>query len=400
MRVLYYDCFAGISGDMNLGALLDLGVDEGHLREALSQLSIRDEFELSVSKRNKMGIEGTKVDVILKEHHHQGEHHHHHHRHLKDIREIINGSKLSNAVKQRSMAMFVEVAKAEAKVHGKTMDEIHFHEVGAVDAIVDMVGAAICLEYLQVDRVLASSIEVGSGFVKCAHGTIPVPAPATVEILKGIPINIGGIDGEATTPTGAAILKANVHEYSDKKQFQIMKIGYGVGTKDFAIPNVLRVYLAEDEKKCVADYVEDHQIILEANIDDMNPEWYGYIEEKLFEGGALDVTKTNILMKKGRPAVKLSVLTSKKQVELIKKILLLETTTLGVRQFDVKKIMLKRQLQKVETKFGPISVKQAIFNGEVIKQKPEYDECKKLAIKYNIPIRKVYEAVNNGGKDE
>lgn len=401
MRVLYYDCLAGISGDMNLGALLDLGVDEGYLREALRQLSIKDEFELSISKKQKMGIEGTKVDVVLKEHHHHHEaEEHHHHRHLKDIRQIINESNLSKAIKNRSLAMFMEVAKAEAKVHGKTIEEIHFHEVGAVDAIVDIVGAAICLEYLQVDRIIASTIEVGSGFVKCAHGTIPVPAPATVEILNGIPIHLGGIEGEATTPTGAAILKANVYEYSDRKQFKIMKIGYGLGTKDFSIPNVLRVYLAEDENNSVTDYVVDHQIIVEANIDDMNPEWYGYIEEKLFDEGALDVTKTNILMKKGRPAVKLSVLTSKEQVDLIKKTLLLETTTLGVRQFDVKKTMLKREFEKVETKYGPVSIKQAVFDGRVIKQKPEYDECKKLAIQHNVPLREIYEAINNGGSYE
>lgn len=247
MSILYYECFAGISGDMHLGALVDLGVDPDFLRQELNKLSIKDEFELQINRKKKIGIEGTKVDVVLKEyeeiHSHKG---HHHHRHLKSIVEIIEKAELANEVKARSISMFKEVAVAEAKIHGTTVEEVHFHEVGAVDAIVDIVGAAICIEALGVHRIMSSSVECGSGFAWCAHGKIPVPAPATVEILKDVPLRLGGVKGEATTPTGAAILKSNVQEFTDHLGLKIEKVGYGLGTKDFEIPNVLRVYLAKE----------------------------------------------------------------------------------------------------------------------------------------------------------
>ncbi|GMA97279.1 LarC family nickel insertion protein [Pelosinus sp. IPA-1] len=270
MKVLYYDCFCGISGDMNLGALLDLGVDEAYLRQELSKLNLDVEYELQVKKDSKKGISGTRVDVVLKDamhvhkhddHHHDEhhEHHHHHeaqadmesdsghthhaHRNLKDIENIVINSSLNDRVKKVSLDIFMKVAEAEAKVHGKPLYEVHFHEVGAVDSIVDIVGAAVCLDYLQVDKIMASSVQVGGGFVKCAHGIIPVPAPATVEILKNIPIKSGIVPFETTTPTGAAILAANVDVFTDHIDFSIDKIGYGIGHRDLEIPNVLRIYL-------------------------------------------------------------------------------------------------------------------------------------------------------------
>lgn len=259
MKVLYYDCFCGISGDMNLSALLDLGVDEAHVRRELSKLNLDTEYELLVKKDMKKGISGTRVDVVLKQahhHHHESQsnmvqdhgHHHHDHRNLKDIENIIINSSLSDQVKTVSLAIFMKVAEAEAKVHGKPLYEVHFHEVGAIDSIIDIVGAAVCLEYLKVDKIMASSVQLGGGFVKCAHGIIPIPAPATIEILKNIPVKSGIVPFETTTPTGAAILAANVGTFTDHMDFSVEKIGYGIGHRDLEIPNLLRIYLGYEDR--------------------------------------------------------------------------------------------------------------------------------------------------------
>lgn len=418
MKILYYDCFSGISGDMNLGALLDLGIDEKYLIEELSKLNLSG-YEIKVSNGSRKGIEGTKVDVMLQEHCHEDEHHHDHshdgnegkhihehksnnhshhdQRNLEDIQKIIEGSELSLKVKQLSMKIFMKVAQAEAKVHGKPLYEIHFHEVGAVDSIVDIVGAAICLIYLNVDKVMSSSIELGGGFVKCAHGLIPVPAPATVEILKGIPVKLGAVPFETTTPTGAAILAATVDEFKDNNKFIVNKVGYGIGNRDTEIPNVLRVMLVEEDNLSNTSKVEDKgevfQEIVECNIDDMNPELYECIIDKLFTCGALDVYLTPIIMKKGRPGVKLSVLCDEYKIETIKEALFKETTTFGVRNFKVQKTMLHREFIKVNTSYGEITVKEAYYKGEKIKSKLEYEECKKIAADIGISARTIYEAL-------
>lgn len=400
MKILYYDCFCGISGDMNLAALIDLGVPKEYLMQELSKLNLNYEYEIKIEKSMKLGITGTRVDVILKDKlkdkihiseqaSHEHNHEQHHHRNLKDIEEIINSSDLSDKVKKLSLDMFMKVAEAEAKVHGKTLYEVHFHEVGAIDSIVDMVGAAICLDYLKVDKIIASPVQVGGGFVKCAHGIMPVPAPATTEILKNIPINTGIVQFETTTPTGAAILAANAHEFTQKVDFSIKKIGYGIGHRDLEIPNVLRVYLGEKES---TEEVEG-QYILETNIDDMNPELYGYVEEKLFEVGALDVFKTPIFMKKGRPGIKLSVLTNEKVEKNVLDIIFEETTSIGVRKYKVEKIMLNREFSKVKTEYGDITIKKSYYKGKLVKYKPEYEECKAIAKEKNISIDKVYKAV-------
>lgn len=340
MKILYCDCFCGISGDMNLAALIDLGVPEEYLIEELLKLNLNSEYEIKIESSMKLGITGIRVDVILKdklednthiseqtlyEHSREGHvhNHKHHHRNLKDVEKIINLSNLSDRVKKLSLDIFMKVAEAEAKIHGKGLYEVHFHEVGAIDSIVDIVGSAICLDYLKVDKIIASPVQVGGGFVKCAHGFIPVPAPATVEILKNVPVNTGIVQFETTTPTGAAILAANVNEFTSKINFTVKKISYGIGHKDLEIPNVLRVYLDEEEN---TEEVEEHHI-LETNIDDMNPEFYGYIEEKLFEVGALDVFKTPILMKKGRPGIELSVLTNEKVEKNVLDVIFEETTS-------------------------------------------------------------------------
>ena len=446
MKILYYDCFSGISGDMNLGALLDLGIEEKYLIDELNKLNL-DGYEIKVSRDSRKGIEGTKVDVILQGHHHlhndvedghhhshndvEGEHHHEHthtdgehthgttedkhcehehnhdnQRNLKDIQQIIESSELSAKVKELSMKMFMKVAEAEAKVHGKTLYEVHFHEVGAVDSIVDIVGAAICLDYLNVDKIMSSSIELGGGFVKCAHGLIPVPAPATVEILKGIPVKLGAVPFETTTPTGAAILAANVSEFKDDNNFIVNKIGYGIGNRDTRIPNVLRVMLVEQAEKPinenkltrVSTAEGDEEIfeqIIECNMDDMNSELYEYVIERLFNAGALDVYLTPIIMKKGRPSVKISVLCGEDKIEKMKEILFRETTTFGVRSFRVHKTKLQRKFIKRNTSYGEVTVKEAYYNGDKIKSKLEYEECKEIAKSIGESISKVYDKLRN-----
>jgi len=390
MKIIYYDCFSGISGDMNLGAMVDLGVNEEYLIKELSKLQLDSEYEIKIRKDTKKGIYGTKVDVILVNRdnsHHDGAHQH---RHLTDIENIINGSSLNDRVKKSSLEMFMKVAQAEAKVHGKSIYEVHFHEVGAIDSIVDIVGAAIALDYLNVDKIMASSVQVGGGFVKCDHGLIPVPAPATVEILKGIPIKSGIVLFETTTPTGAAILAASVEEFTDKTEFTVEKIGYGLGNRDLEIPNVLRVYLGEVESSKEIEV----QYILETNIDDMNPEFYSYIEERLFETGALDVYKTPIIMKKGRPAIKLSILVNLKKEKEVLDVVFRETTSIGVRKFKVEKIMLSREFITVKTKYGDVTIKSSYYEGGLVKYKAEYEHCRRIARDNNIPIAKVYREVD------
>ncbi|MBU3127408.1 nickel pincer cofactor biosynthesis protein LarC [Clostridium tagluense] len=410
MKILYYDCFSGISGDMNLGALIDLGVDEKYLIEELDKLRL-DGYEIKVSRGIRKGIEGTKVDVMLREHNHEHSHdgnedghshghmNHHDHRNLKDIEKIIDYSELSSNVKELSKKMFMKVAEAEAKVHGKPLYEVHFHEVGAIDSIVDIVGAAICISHLNVDKIMSSSIELGGGFVKCAHGIIPVPAPATVEILKGIPVKLGAVPFETTTPTGAAILAVNVCEFKDNNNFIVNKSGYGIGNRDTEIPNVLRVMLVEENNLSDTYKVENEdkvfEEIVECNIDDMNPELYEYIIDKLFNEGALDVYLIPIIMKKGRPGVKISVLCQASKLEKMKEVLFRETSTFGVRSFKVDKTMLQREFVKVNTSYGEINLKEAYYKGEKIKSKLEYEECKKIAEDRGISLREVYENLRN-----
>ncbi len=393
MKILYYDCFSGISGDMNLGAMTDLGVDFGYLKTELSKLHLDSEYKIQMNKGLKNGISGTKVDVILthEAHHRDDEgHHEHHHRHLKDIEAIINGSTLNDRVKKLSMEMFMRIARAEAKIHGVSVDEVHFHEVGAIDSIVDMVGAAIAFDYLKVDKIISSPVQVGGGFVKCAHGLMPVPAPATAEILKGIPMKSGIAPFETTTPTGAAILAANVQEFTDRMDFSVEKVGYGLGSRDLEIPNVLRVYLGEingQEEK-------EKQSMIETNIDDMNPEFYGHIEELLFRAGALDVFKTPIIMKKGRPAIKLSVLVNLQKEKDVLDVIFHETTSIGIRKFSVEKIMLHRDFITLGTRYGSVTVKKSYYEGELVKYKAEYEDCRRIAEENHIPIADVYKEVD------
>ncbi|UWG97215.1 nickel pincer cofactor biosynthesis protein LarC [Dehalobacter sp. DCM] len=387
MKILYYDCFSGISGDMNLGALLDLGVDKDYLLAELARLPLAENYSITIQSEQKMGIQGTRVEILVPSSSA---------RHLADIERIICASTLTEAVKKRSLAIFDVLAGAEAQVHGIEKEKVHFHEVGATDAILDIVGAAVCLEYLQVDKVMASSIELGGGFVRCEHGVLPVPAPAVTELLQGVPVKYGRVAFETTTPTGAAILKTIVQEYTDRPAFTANRIGYGIGKRDMEIPNVLRVYLgeiveAQSQEGSLNDGFEtETQWVLETNIDDMNPEWYEYIEEKLFAAGALDVSKTPMIMKKGRPGTLLRVLLKNSAIRLAETIILTETTAIGLRRYPVQKVMCKREIRQFQTKYGIIKVKFVILGGKEIKAKPEYADCKKLARENNVPLMMIY----------
>jgi len=385
MKILYYDCFSGISGDMHLGAMIDLGVDPEYLINQLKYLNLAG-YEIKISTDQRKGISGTRVDVIL------SDKHSHHHRGLSDISKIIMDSELDGAVKERSLKMFTKLAEAEAKIHGKSIDEIHFHEVGAIDSIVDIVGAAICIEHIQPDRIMASEVELGGGFVKCEHGTFPVPAPATSEILKGVPVRTGAVRFETTTPTGALILACNVDEFSAMKGFSIKKTAYGIGQKDLEIPNVLRVYLADASNHSPAENVKAW--ILECNIDDMNPEMYGYVMDTLFNLGADDVFITPIIMKKARPASKLSLLCPPEKKEALTEALLTHTTSLGVRNYEVDKTMLQREFSKLKTSYGEVTIKTAIYRGQKLKSKPEYEDCVRLAREHDIPVHQIYSEIS------
>lgn len=393
MKILYYDCFSGISGDMNLGALIDLGVDKDALLQELKCLKLECEYDIQIRKESRRGISGTRVEIKLS----VDEQSAIHARGLRDITNLLQYSTLSPPVKKRSIKMFEMLAEAEAKVHGTSIDKVHFHEVGGTDAIVDIVGAAFCLEQLQVDSVLSSTVELGGGFVNCQHGRLPVPAPAVTELLQHFPVRKGTVDFETTTPTGAVILAANVQAYTDKLDFSISRVGYGVGQRDLEIPNVLRVYLGEtvalhNDWKEDGSVVSKTQYMIETNIDDMNPEHYEYLEEQLFAAGALDTYKTPIIMKKGRPAVTLSVLVKEADISVIEKIIFQETTAIGLRLYPVIKKMLPRKLIQVGTVYGTVSLKYAYYDG-LIKIKPEYEECKKLALEHGVPLKEVYNQV-------
>ena len=390
--ILHYDCFAGISGDMNLAALIDLGVPAEHLRTELSKLHLHG-WELTASRDAKMGIHGTRVDVELHEHHshhhdhahdgHHTHHHHHEHRTFADIRHMIEESALSDKVKRDSIAIFRIVAEAEAAVHARPVDEVHFHEVGAADSIIDIVGAALCIEYLSPSKITASPVELGGGFVKCAHGTMPVPAPATARILEGIPVTTGAVPFEMTTPTGAAIIRYYASSFERKQSFVIRKNGIGVGHRDTEIPNLLRVYLSETAE------AGDSRMLIETNIDDMNPELYAHVMERIFAEGADDVWLTPIIMKKNRPAVTLSVLCGASLGERISQTILVETTSLGLRKTVIDKTAIERETVTVKTTLGDVRVKRARTGG-IEKSKPEYDDCARIAKEKNIPLRDVY----------
>lgn len=390
-NILYFDCFSGISGDMTLGALLDLGIDQGQLLQQLDSLGING-YQLAITRKQHNGITGTDFDVVLTTSHH----HPHSHRSLADIEHLIEQSRIDENAKLLAKKIFNTLGAAEAKIHNKPLAEIQFHEVGAIDSIIDIVGTAICLSLLQPDKIISSPLHLGSGTITCAHGVLPVPAPATADILAGIPVYATEVKGELVTPTGAAIIKNIADEFSPLPAFIIEKTGYGTGKKQFAIPNLLRVFWGNDTS--ANDRLEQDLLLLETNIDDMNPEIYTYLLPLLLEKGALDAYLTQILMKKGRPGILLSILCEPAQAFTLESIVFNETSTLGIRKTRLGRTSLNRKIITVETEFGPIRIKAAFQNGTLLKMAPEFEDCKKIAETSGLPLKQVYELALGRGK--
>jgi len=383
MKIIGYDCFSGISGDMNLGAMIDLGIDKAYLTDELNKLNLPG-WELLVQKDQRHGITGTKVTVSQTRHEHA-------HRHLSDIEKIIEDSALDDKTKELSVKIFMKIAQAEATVHGISINQVHFHEVGAVDSIIDVVGAAICFNALNVDAVHVSTVELGGGFVICDHGKLPVPAPATVEIIKGIPVKKGGVDFEATTPTGAAILATLGTNFNPDLAIKIEKTAYGVGQKEHQdVPNLLRVFLGET---IVKQETGHDALQIECNIDDMNPEFYDYISDKLFKAGASDVFLSNIMMKKCRPGILLNIICEIELADTVKNIIFTESTSLGIRIFRFRKDTLVRKLETIQTIYGNVTVKRSYFDTKEVSCKPEYEDCKRIAAEKEIPVKEVYNVI-------
>jgi uncharacterized protein (TIGR00299 family) protein len=388
MRIAYFDCFMGISGDMTLGALLGLGADEALFRQKLASLAVGG-YSIEIGKRITGGIEATDVNVILSDHGH-GRHHHHSHRHLPQILEIIDKSNLSARGKKTAGRIFMRLAQAEANVHGGAPQDVHFHEVGAVDAIVDIAGTVILLELLNWPKVVASPLPTFYGYVKAAHGLIPLPAPATVEILRGVPWQKLDIEGELVTPTGAAIITEIAAEFGHLPSMTVEKIGYGAGKSVFGHANALRVMLGEASGNATG--VSPLVSVVETNIDDLNPELYEPVMEQLFAAGALDVFMTPIMMKKNRPGTLLAAICDPGRANEIADIILAETSTFGVRMSVSQRVCLERRRQEVATEFGTIGIKTGEKNGVLITASPEYEDCKGAAREHAVSVKRVYEA--------
>ncbi len=386
MKVLVYDPFAGISGDMNIGAMVSLGIPETYFKDTVESLGISGAgIEFVCEKR--WGIEG--VRALVKEGCHD-----HGHRNLGDISEIINKSRLSENIKKKSLDIFTTIAEAEAKVHGTDIGNIHFHETGAVDSIVDIVCAAAAVEYIKPDMIISRPPELGSGFVECQHGIFPVPPPAVSEILKDVPVSIGNVVHEATTPTGAAILKTLADCFQRTYSGTVKASGYGVGKRDPEIPNLLRVLIIESDQKS-GETDSDEAVIITCNIDDMNPELYSNVMKMLFDGGAKDVFQTSVFMKKNRPGTLLTVMADPEDEEKINEILFLETTTAGVRSYRVKQTMLKRKEVISSTKYGKVRTKELYYRGRCISSKPEYDDMVSISEKNRVSLRSLYNSFNH-----
>ena len=394
-KILYYDASSGISGDMNLAALVGLGVDFGYLCSELEKLNLSGEFRLEQKNVVKNGIAATKIDVVLLKSQP-------HARSYADIKQILASSNLSEFCKKKATAIFHVIAQAEAKVHKVSIDEVHFHEVGALDSIVDVVGAVICFEYLSenfgITKVVSSKIELGGGVVKCDHGYLNVPAPAVCEILKDVPVSLGRANFEMTTPTGAAILKACADEFVSEINFKIEKVAYGAGEKNAPnFANALRAMICDvDESQNLV------QKMISTNIDDMDAESFAFACEILRENGALDVFSHSIYMKKGRIGFELNVLCKDEDAKKLKELIFTHTTAIGVREIDVVKTELKRKFVSVRTKFGDIRLK---ISGDDERVKPEFDECKSAALMHKTSIFQVkkeifkkYDEIRNSKK--
>ena len=387
MNIAYFDCFSGISGDKVLGALIDAGLKESVLKKELAKLPLKD-FKLKVGIKKVKGIAATKVDVICNEKSVV--------RTWPSIEAIINQSKLDEGIKKKSKEMFLKVAEAESKIHRQPLSQVHFHEVGAAYSIVDIVGTVIGIRYLGIEKIYSSHVATGIGLVKTRHGTLPVPAPAVLEILQDVPIYSQGILTEITTPTGAAIIKTCASEFGIPPDMKIKSSGYGAGIKKFDIPNVLRIIVGQS----ISHDIVDEVTVLETNIDNTSPEFLSYIQQKLFETGALDVWTTPIFMKKNRPAVALSVIAPLELEQDLTDILFQETDTLGLRTSRQLRRKLDRKLIDVETSYGKAQVKLGIQNGQIVTIIPEYEDCAKLARASNVPLKEIHKQVKIAAQKE
>jgi hypothetical protein len=430
MRIAYLDCFSGMSGDMFLGALVDAGVSPELLERTVAALDIGARLE--ISRVTRAGLSATKVDVYAHgekdlprtsdlgpqtsgagqnhehEHHlhlhgddnHQHEPHslgqsseHRHGRGLKEIRGIISAAAISESAKTTAIAIFEALGAAEAKIHDSDIESVHFHEVGAVDAMVDIVCAAVGAEALGVDEIVCSPLNVGGGTVKCAHGTLPVPAPATLELLKEAPVYSSGLQVELVTPTGAAIVKTLAARFASFPEMKVEKIGYGAGTRDFpGHANVVRLTVGEVQPALAAQVSEEMIAVLEANLDDLNPQVFGYVMDRLLEEGALDVFGVPVQMKKSRPGMVMTVLSRPEDAAKLTQILFSETSSLGVRRREERRQALSRKWVTVATKWGDVRLKIASMNGTVTNYAPEYEDCRKIAEEHRVPLKAVMQA--------
>jgi uncharacterized protein (TIGR00299 family) protein len=422
LKTLHFDCFAGISGDMALGAFVDLGVDPALLRAELSKLGL-DGWSLEFVREDRNGITGTRAAVDLEDDpghaardacphahdHHTHDHHghdhddgvhHHHHGHehgghshhsWKDIRRLIENSGISAGAKKRAVDIFTRIAGAESQVHGIPPEDIAFHEVGAMDSIIDIVGAAVCLDILKPDRVTCGEVELGGGTVTCAHGVLPVPAPATLILCRGMPVKTGGFDKEMTTPTGAAILAASVDEFTLSGSFTCLRTGYGIGARKLDKPNLLRVSWREERDAAVpapaeAGIIAEELILIEANIDDMSGEELGFLMENLFEAGALDVTLSPCVMKKSRPGTVVSVLCPPDKTGILRRTMFRRSSAIGFRETVVRRLSLKREERPVTSAFGTGRVKTVFWEDAPLRSKIEYEDRAKVAREQGVSL--------------
>lgn len=392
MKIAYIDCQSGISGDMLLGALVDCGVSLDVIKERLAQLPIQG-YEISVNRVNKAGLISTQIEVVVDDNVKE--------RRLAEILTVIQESQLTEKIKENALEVFQRIGKVEARIHGLEVEKVHLHELGGLDTILDVVGVFLGMEILKIERVFASPLPLGLGYIQSAHGTIPLPAPATLALLEGVPIVGSEIKKELVTPTGAALLTNLVQEFGIIPPMRLLKTGYGAGKRDLPIPNVLRLLVGESIEPSSSNYPfqEEKLVCLECNIDNMNPEIYSYLSECLFNSGALDVSLIPIYMKKNRPGTLVKVLCSEEIAAELIDILFSETTTLGARKYTVNRYSVERHITQVTTTYGTVNVKFSKKGDKFWNYTPEYEDCRKLALQHHIPIMKVYRAAEYAAEE-
>jgi pyridinium-3,5-bisthiocarboxylic acid mononucleotide nickel chelatase len=396
MTVLYFDCFSGAAGDMILGSLIDAGVPLAEVRRALGTLAIEPDT-VWTERVTRAGVTATKFCVRGED----GGEHTHPHRHLKGVYKLIDGSALTDSGKARAKELFERLGRAEAEIHGTTMDNVHLHEVGALDSIIDIVGSVFALEYLSVEAIVSSPLNVGSGMVRAAHGVYPVPAPATMRLLEGAPIYSGQQQAELVTPTGALLVSSYAQRYGPVPSMRVRKIGYGAGARDFAdTPNVLRVLVGESDHPASSPGLEAHTVVvIECEIDDMNPQIFGVLMDRLLGAGALDVFYTPVQMKKNRPGTLLTVIAPPEGRERLTSIVFTESTTIGLRYREMTRECLERETVTVDTPVGTVRFKVARRGGEILNASPEFDDCARIAAERGIPLKDVQAAASKAYLD-